>query len=236
MPGTPRSRTGCRLAPVLALTAVVVCGGVAVADDVVTDRRLPTLVLPGDLASAGTPVGGVGIEGFRPPRQAIRPVAVKRNRFYHGHLLPRLSRQMNAIAPHDPVLAARGMGHDQFYTEFSRTVGSRAGSSAYKALRDYVLDDTAVAGWIGNVERKVDPFAHKQSDGRPKNVSFHFGLSHGLPRVELKHRSAIGMLRFRVALEGSARIEFRPLGSRNTYFTAGANLDGETTIHCRFEF
>jgi hypothetical protein len=137
--------------------------------------------------------------------------------FLKGHLLPRMSHQIGDVSSIHALESQRGIfGDSGMHAWVSDAVEHRAVRATRKAAKAYLYEETSVGSWFDT--RRIGggsgPVARRATD-------FRFGVSHGVPKIGLRHRAAVGVTRFQVGLDGSVRLEFRPSQSTTARFYAG---------------
>ena len=206
--------------------------------------------LPVCLLMAGSAVGQVSTTGLDPDatrerlramntrfeggvEESARPMALRRSGavprlgpielsvrpgFLKGHLLPRMSRQIGDINTIHALETQRGSFENSgMHNWVSDEVGYRALRATRKAAKDYLYEATRIGSWLES--RAVSVGGH--GSGAVRSTKFRFDVSHGIPKVGLRHRAAIGATRFQVGVDGSVRLEFRPARSNAARFYAG---------------
>jgi hypothetical protein len=138
--------------------------------------------------------------------------------FLKGHLLPRMSRQIGDVNTIHALETQRGwFENSSIHNWVSDEVGHRALRATRKAAKDYLYEATRIGSWLES--RAVSVGGH--GSGAVRSTKFKFDVSHGIPKVGLRHRAAIGATRFQVGVDGSVRLEFRPARSNAARFYAG---------------
>jgi hypothetical protein len=168
-----------------------------------------------------------GVEDSARPMLARRSGAVPRlgpielsvrPGFLKGHLLPRMSRQIGDVNTIHALETQRGWFEDSgMHNWVSDEVEHRALRATRKAVKDYLYEATRIESWLES--RAVSVGGHGVNAVR--STKFRFDVSHGIPKVGLRHRAAVGTTRFDVALDGSVRLEFRPTHLATARFYVG---------------
>ncbi len=155
--------------------------------------------------------------------------------FFKGHLLPRMSRQLSEVEPiHSLETQRNRFDHSGLHDWISNTVAHRARRGARKAARTYVLEETAVGSWVESFRVGLHGFG-QPAKGRTMDVGIE--VSHGIPEVEMRHRSAAGTTRFAVGLDGSVSVRFRPARSISAGLAADYDADlSQYRVSYRFGF
>jgi len=160
-----------------------------------------------------------------------REIGWNRGGFYHRHLAPRLQRQLRSVGPVAHWLPG-GSGSDTRYfrEEISPRIERTFESGARKAVKDYLLEITGLGA-------SIDRFRSRRGSGDggsgakgDRRISTGFGISHGLPRLEVGMDTGSGSLRFEVGLTGNASLEYRPVRHRETRFGLGYDLRSGSLI------
>ena len=153
--------------------------------------------------------------GARPLARQTAPRAIP---FYETHLLPRMSKQLSRLAPINPgPVPGLPFEDDIRMGELTRQVSRRMESAAGRALQDFLMDTTAL-GRVAEIEK-----SHRSKNGRSRSRSIIFGVSHGLPEVELKYKRARGTMRLGLAANGNLGLELS--GGRHGRHRAFAAYD-----------
>ena len=138
--------------------------------------------------------------------------------FLKGHLLPRMSRQIGDVNTIHSLETQRGWFENSgMHNWVSDEVEYRALRATRKAAKDYLYEATRIGSWLES--RAVSVGGHGSNAVR--STKFRFDVSHGIPKVGLRHRAAVGATRFDVALDGSVRLEFRPAQLATARFYVG---------------
>ena len=158
-----------------------------------------------------------GVTQLSPDRLTVRPG------FFKGHLLPRMSRQLSAIAPIHALETQRNrFDHSSLHDWFSDAVAYRARRAARKAAKTYLYEETAVGSWVESLRVGRHGFGQPAKE-RAMDVGIE--VSHGIPEVEMRHRAAVGTTRFAVGLDGSVSVRFRPMHSISGQLAADYDAD-----------
>lgn len=215
---------GVRLIPVC-LLAVVPVNAQSIAPKLDHDRdarRLQDLGrLPLDSIGAASP----RLSSTRPdsPAAAIRRQAPSRPGFFAGHLMPGMERQLSRVAPIHAMESHRATFEASVMHErFSDLVESRASRAGLRAARTYLHEETALGAWVDSFR------VGKHGVGKPHQdqaLDFGFGVSHGVPKLGMRHRAAAGTTRFSLGIDGNVRVEFRPTRLQRTKLNAGYDPD-----------
>lgn len=152
-----------------------------------------------------------------PGRLILRPG------FLRGHLLPRMTRQLGDITSIHALETQRSRFEDSGMHDWvSGEVAYRARRATRKAAKAYLIEETRIGSWVESL--------HVSRGGTAAARATDYGLdvSHGIPKVGMRHRAAVGTTRFEVGVDGSVRFEFRPARSTTARFYAGyeAELSG----------
>ena len=137
--------------------------------------------------------------------------------FLRGHLLPRMSRQIGDVSSIHALETQPGTFEvSSMHAWVSDAVEHRAVRATRKAAKAYLLEATAIGTWLDSsrIGGGIEPATERTTD-------FRFDVSHGVPKIGLRHRAATGTTRFQVSLDGSVRLEFRPSRSTTARFYAG---------------
>jgi hypothetical protein len=200
--------------------------------------QLPRLELRAPLAPPA-PLGGFGRPALGATLETSLSVGDPRsfrgsgNRFVEDYLTPRLSRQMDVIAPAHPVLLASDEMVDYiFYDELSNSAERRARRGVRRAVGDYFIETTSLQSLIGSVKSKSDKASTTKGA-----FDLGFGASHWLPEVELRYNKPHHSVRFRVGLHGSAGITFQHEKMTRTRLNFGWDADDDAVdLSLRFGF
>ena len=170
-----------------------------------------------------------GLMHLSPSRLTVRPG------FFKGHLLPRMSRQLGEVAS----IYALETQRDQFdrsslHDWVSDTVAYRVRRATRKAVRTYLLEEIAVGSWVESLR------VGRHGLGQPaagRATDFGIEVSHGIPVVGMRHRSAVGTTRVAFGLDGSVKVRFRPTRSISARLAADYDADlSQYRVSCRFGF
>jgi hypothetical protein len=138
--------------------------------------------------------------------------------FLKGHLLPRMSRYMGDVSSIHALETQQGWFKDSSLHDWiSDEVEYRALRATRKAAKAYLYEATPIGSWLES--RSVSIGGHGPATVRA--TKFRVDVSHGIPKVGLRHRAAAGATRFEIGLDGSVRLEFRPSRSMTARFYAG---------------
>ncbi len=136
--------------------------------------------------------------------------------FLKGHLLPRMSRQVAGVSSIHALETQRGWFEDSSMHDWvAQTVGHHALRATRKAAKAYLYEVTTLGVWLES--RPVGG----RSRGPQRGASVKLDVSHGIPKVGLRHVAAVGSTRFDVGADGSMRLEFRPTSSPSARLFAG---------------
>jgi len=143
--------------------------------------------------------------------------------FFKGHLLPRMSRQLGDVASIYALETQHvSFQHSGMHDWVSDTVAHRARSATRKAAKTYLEEETAIGSWIDSFRVSREGFGRSAES---RAMDFGVGVSHGIPKVGMRHHSAMGTTRIDVGVDGSVRLEFRPARSVSARFFAGYEAD-----------
>ena len=143
--------------------------------------------------------------------------------FFRGHLLPRMSYQLGSVASIYALETQRGrFERSGMHDWVSDTVEHRARRAVQKAAKTYLHEETALGSWVESLRVGRNGFG-RSAEGRA--TDFGIRVSHGIPRVGMRHRSALGTTRIGLGVDGSVRLEFRPTHSISARFYAGYEAD-----------
>jgi hypothetical protein len=125
--------------------------------------------------------------------------------FFQGHLLPRMSRQVADVSSIHSLETQRGWFEGSSMHDWvADTVGYRALRATRKAAKAYLYEATPIGGWL-----ESGPAAGRPP-GSQRKARVKVDVSHGIPKVGLRHRAGAGATRLDLGLDGSVRFEFRP--------------------------
>ncbi len=145
--------------------------------------------------------------------------------FLEGHLLPRMSRQVADVSSIHTLETQRGRFEDSSLHDWvADTVGHRALSATRRAAKAYLYEVTPIGSWL-----ESRPVGRRAAVGGP-SARFKVDVSHGVPRLGLRHRAATGATRLDIGLDGTVRLEFRPTGSTSARFYAGYVADDSAYV------
>jgi hypothetical protein len=152
----------------------------------------------------------------------LRVTSTSQNRFLDGYLVPKLSRQLDSIAPAHPVVEDSAELLDYvLYDDLAGSAERRARKGAKQALESYLIESTALRTLAGSVEARKKP-------AKPgKNFDVGLGVAHWLPQVELRYRTAATSLRFRLGLHGMAGVSFGHSRVTNTRLYVAYDFEDE---------
>ena len=143
--------------------------------------------------------------------------------FFKEHLLPRMSRQVAFVPSIHALETQHGrFEHSGMHDWLSDRVARRATRATRKAVRAYLLEETAIGSWFESQRVGAQRFA------RPtvaRATDFGIDIAHGIPKAGMRHRSAVGTARFSVGLDGSVRLDFQPARWISAQFYAGYEVE-----------
>lgn len=152
----------------------------------------------------------------------LRLTSIGQNRFLDGYLMPKLSRQMDLIAPAHPVVDSSAELVDYvLYDDLTGSAERRARKGAKQALESYVIETTSLRRLVGSVEQWKGPGASR------KAFDVGLGVAHWLPQVELRYRTAASSLRLRLGLHGQAGVTFGHSSLTKTRIYVGYDFEDE---------
>ena len=192
---------------------------------------LPSIPLP----ATGLPANGlrfVDVVADSRADDVLRVPAYRGSRFLHEHLLPELTDRFRPLSTRSPLgvlgLGARDSNASRELTDLLERDTSKA---TERAVTDWLLAITDLEAralsWVAGTRSRLgldrERAADRSSRRRPGVA---VGLSHGLPRTDLKWAVGNGTtLRLSLSAYGATAIEFQRRGSREHYWAAG--WDGE---------
>jgi hypothetical protein len=157
--------------------------------------------------------------------------------FYQGYLLPRLTTQFTRLSPYR-VLPSTGAARDEFvlFDEVTGAAQRRAERGVSRAVRHYLLETTSIGRWI-------DAFGTESTrtlGGQTRSSAFRtgFGISHGLPRFDMRYQAGNTILRLGAGVDRSVGFELRRnLPGSATAVSAKYNRDERAySMGCRISF
>jgi len=179
------------------------------------------LVLP-----SGIDLGSTSVT----PR-ALRP----ESNFIDALLLPRLSRQLEPMAPFQAVVAPTSVFVEHpLFQHVSDSTRLRAERGTRRALANLLLEVSSLDALVSSVQRKG---RNSLGGAAGNSMKFGVGVYHGLPRVELRYQAGLANLRFRVDAFGGAGIEVSH--SKRSYsrcYVGYDNREHEYDVAYRFSF
>ncbi|MCH7780478.1 MAG: hypothetical protein IH848_06495 [Acidobacteria bacterium] len=170
-----------------------------------------------------------GLMHLSPSRLTARPG------FFKGHLLPRMSRQLGEVASIYALETPRDrFDRSSLHDWVSDAVAYRVRRATRKAVRTYLLEEIAVGSWVESLRVGRHGFGQPAA-GRA--TDFGIEVSHGIPVVGMRHRSAVGTTRVAFGLDGSVKVRFRPTRSISARLAADYDADlSQYRVSCRFGF
>jgi len=165
--------------------------------------------------------GSIALPAHRPSSETAAPL--RRSIGHHGflkrHLVPRVSHQLGRVTPiHSLEVDRSDWERSGLHGWFSGTTGHYANRGLRRAARAYFVEDTAVGTFLDSLRLETHRGDAPQSG---RTVNYRLGVSHGKPRLEMRHRSPAGTTRFGVGVNGSLRLEFHPAHSGGGRVSAG---------------
>lgn len=190
---------------VVLLAAAVSWSGPAAADD-----ERPA-ALAGSAPAASLPLAGPS------------PLRHGGGGFFHGHLLPRLEKQLETLGPYQVLSAEEGR---LLFERATRDAQRRAGRGTRRALKEYLLASTSVGRFVDGLEWGGRRSAGAQ--GRAPRIGL--GIRSGVPDLEYRRALGRGLLRAALSVEGRVRLEYRgglasTMGLRVDYDPVSRELD-----------
>ena len=144
---------------------------------------------------------------------------IARPGFLEGHLLPRMTRHMGDVASVNSLETQRVQFENSgIHHWVSYEVEQRAQRAARKAARDYLYEITAFGAWI---ESMCVGQQSPRGAGERRGMNVGFDVTHGIPKVGMRHYAAAGTTRFVVGLDSSVRLDFYPTRWKVARFYAG---------------
>lgn len=145
---------------------------------------------------------------------------VEAHGFLKRHLMPRVSQQLERMAPIHALDFDRATWQQtELHGWFSGTANHYAERGLKRAARSYLVEETAIGPWLEGL--RLGGHGNSSSAGRSRSTDYGVRVSHGRPSLEMRRSSSVGTTRFGVGLDGSLRLEFRPANSTNGRFAVG---------------
>lgn len=168
-------------------------------------------------------------------RAALRaPEGAGRRTFFDGYLVPRMSRQLESVAPeHFAPQSAREIESYVLHDDVTYAARRCVERGARRALKSYLLETTA----LGRIGRSIKRESGSSAAEGPEELRFGVGISHGEPQLEIRYDVRFGSLRVHLGVTGSAKLEFAHVRMSETRLVAGYDPDdGNFSVACRVRF
>jgi hypothetical protein len=231
--GIPRPGRG-RAQRRIGVALIVLCAAVLPAWSVDLEPvKLPAPALRPALAGGPVDTGLVRSAGTADLRAALRAPDVRRT-FFDGYLVPRISRQLESVAPeHFAPQSAREIESYVLHDDVTDAARRCVERGAKRALKSYLLETTA----LGRIGRSIKRGSRSSAAERPEELRVGVGISHGEPHLEIRYDVRFGSMRVHLGVTGSAKLEFAHVRMSETRLVAGYDPDdGNFSVACRVRF
>jgi hypothetical protein len=165
-------------------------------------------------------------------------VQPEKHGFYRGYLLPRMTMQLDRMRAYSGVpTSGQDLGEFVLLDDVTGAAQQRAERGMRRAVKTYLLDTTSVGRWIQSFGTE----SSQTPRGAPRATrAFRtgFGISHGLPRAEMRYGAGRTFLRLGVGADQTVGFEVRRDGhTSGAALSARYDWDENTySLGCRISF
>jgi hypothetical protein len=166
-------------------------------------------------------------------------VLPEKHGFYRGYLLPRMTLQLDRMRAYSGVpTSGQALGEFVLLDDVTGAAQQRAERGMRRAVKNYLLDTTGVGRWIQSfgTESSRTPSGAPRANTRAFRTGF--GISHGLPRAEMRYGAGRTFLRLGVGADQTVGFEVRRDGhTSGAALSARYDWDENTySLGCRISF
>jgi hypothetical protein len=216
---------------VLLAAAALLFGGVSLAGDAATQRdgkarhaSLLTLETPASSEEEFRPLAG---RGYRPGGALD---------FYHGHLVPRVARQLGSINEKKRYSKPVGELQDPArVVRMGRSARRKLERATRTAVEDYLLETTTLDSRLVFFNERLPSVERQTSVSSTGRLRFRVGFEQIRPKLELRYKVNRSIVKLNFGTGGSVRLDFTRKGMKRT--RVNADWDGDRyRLSCRFGF
>ena len=154
--------------------------------------------------------------------------------FIDTYLMPRLNGQLNQVVAPMHLGTSTELVDYVLYDSLMQVTRIHAERGVRRALKSFVLESTPLGRLNKSIRSSV---GGGKKRGNSAGVKFGVGVSHGLPKLEMRYRSGAAHIRLNLDAVGAAGIEFSHEQALRTRVWVGYDIDeGDVNLACRFGF